>query len=167
MEENQLVLVHENNCVTLSITGCDALREKTGTYRYRLTPYYTEAASGEKKALAALTLKVKLVSGTIKADTTKKVSDNDVVIVTADFSKIGDSHRVKGARLVGAYSDCFALQRVGYDMSITNPEFCVRAVAPELLKAGERYKLSVVYTLETGAGETYEVDGGEIKIKHS
>ena len=166
MEENQIVLVHEGRQVTVSITGSEAMKEKTGTYRYRLTPYYTENASGEKKALETLTLKVKLTNGIVQANTVKKASTNDIVRVTADFTKIGNSHRVKGARLVGAYSSCFALQRVGYDMSSTNPEFYVKETQPGMLKSGERYEMSVVYTLETGAGEMYEVNGGSIWIKH-
>ena len=86
--------------------------------------------------------------------------------VSANFAKLGDSHRVKGARLVGAYGRYFALQRVGYDMSIANPEFYIRETQPEMLKSGESYTMSVVYTIETGSGETYEVNGGAIKIKH-
>ncbi|MBD5451816.1 MAG: hypothetical protein HDR25_04145 [Lachnospiraceae bacterium] len=166
MEENQIVLVHEGHQVTVSITGSEALKAKAGTYRYRLTPYYTENTSGEKKALKTLTLKVKMINGTVRANTEKKASTDDIVSVTTDFTKLGDSHRVKGARLVGAYSSCFALQRIGYDMSIINPEFYVKETQPEMLQSGKSYKMSVIYTIETGAGETYEVNGGSIRIKH-
>lgn len=170
-EKDLILLAHEGNQVVVSIAGSAELKEKAGTYQYRLIPYYTGTISGEKKALAPLTLKVKLVNGTVTAHTKafssgKKAPDSNIMSVSADFAKRGDSHRVKGARLVGAYGRYFALQRVGYDMSITNPEFYIRETQPEMLKSGERYTMSVVYTIETGSGETYEVNGGAIQIKH-
>ena len=171
VEKNLILLAHEGDQVVVSIAGSAELTEKTGTYQYQLTPYYTGNVSGEKKALTPLTLEVKLINGTATAHTKvfssgKKTSDSNVMSVSANFAKLGDSHRVKGARLVGAYGRYFALQRVGYDMSITNPEFYIRETQPEMLKFGESYTMSVVYTIETGSGETYEVNGGTINVKH-
>lgn len=162
MEDNRIELVHDSSRVMVSIAGGS---NTAGSYSYKLTPYFTDGTSGERKALNTLTLRVKLIRGTVKVSTdTNKLTDNSMC-VTADFTSLGDSHRVKGARLVGEYSGYFTLQRSSYDMSIINPEFYIREAQPEMLKAAKTYKMSVIYTIATGSGETYEVESRKIKVK--
>lgn len=160
MENNSILLVHEGDSVIVSTAGV----EKTGSYAYKLTPYYTDWNSGERKALNTLTLHVKLIKGAVKADIdTKRLSDNSISVKT-DFTKLGDMHKVKGARLEGEYSRYFTLQRSSYDMSIANPEFSIRATQPEMLKNTKKYKMALVYTIETGSGASYEVESKAFKV---
>ncbi len=161
MENNSIQLVHDGSSVLVSTAKTDI----TGSYTYKLTPYYVDCHSGEKKALNTLTLRVKLINGTVKPRTTAKPSADKQVCVKTDFSKLGDMHRVKGARLVGEYSRYFTLQRNGYDMSVTNPELLIKETNPEMLKKSGTYKMSVVYTIETGSGATYEVQSKEFKVR--
>lgn len=161
MEDNFISLVHDGSSVNVSITGTGG----TGCYTYKLTPYYTDASSGERRALNTLKLRVWLIDGKVRANTeTKRIAD-DKISVNSDFSNLGDSHRVKGARLVGEYGGYFTLQRDSYDMSIINPELCVKAAQPDLLKTSKTYKMSVVYTIETGSGETYEVESRKFRVR--
>ena len=162
LESNSIQLVHDGSSVVVSTAGSGV----TGSYTYKMTPYYTDWDSGERKALNTLTLRVKLIEGTVKARTDTNLSADNRISVKADFTNLGDTHKVKGARLVGEYSRYFTLQRSSYDMSITNPELLIKETNPELLKSSKTYKMSVVYTIETGSGATYEVQGKELKVRY-
>lgn len=162
MEDNSIQLVHDGNSVVVSTAGTGV----TGSYAYKLTPYYTDQGSGGKKALNTLTLRVKLIDGTVKAHTDTKLSEENGISVKTDFTNFGDMHKVKGARLVGEYSRYFTLQRSSYDMSIKNPELLIKETNPEMLKNAKAYKMSVVYTIETGSGVSYEVQSKEFKVRY-
>ncbi|MDE6912990.1 MAG: Ig-like domain-containing protein, partial [Lachnospiraceae bacterium] len=162
MENNSVQLIHEGSSVIVSTAGAD----RTGIYTYKLTPYYTDQASGQKKALNTLTLRVKLIKGTVKADMSAKRSADNQISIETDFSNLGDMHKVKGARLVGEYGRYFTLQRSSYDMSVTNPELILKETHPEMLKRARAYKMAVIYTIETGSGATYEVKSKEFKVRY-
>ncbi len=161
MENNFIQLIHEGSSVVVSCAGAGG----TGSYTYKMTPYYTDCDSGEKKALNTLTLHIKLMNGNVKAHTDiKQLSDHNISVNTG-FTNLGDMHKVKGARLVGEYSRYFTLQRSSYDMSIVNPELLIKETHPEMLKTSKSYKMKLVYTIETGSGTSYEVESREFKIR--
>lgn len=160
MENNAIQFIHEGSSVTVDFAGADS----TGSYAYKLTPYYTNYGLGERKALNTLTLHVKLIRGNVKAHTDIKHSADNKISINTSFSNLGDMHKVKGARLVGEYSRYFTLQRSSYDMSIVNPELSIKVTRQEMLKPSRTYKMSVVYTIETGSGASYEVQSREFKV---
>ena len=73
LEDNFISLVHDGSSVNVSITGTGG----TGCYTYKLTPYYTDASSGERRALNTLKLRVWLIDGKVRANTeTKRIADD-------------------------------------------------------------------------------------------
>ena len=88
------------------------------------------------------------------------------IAVTAKFANIGSSYKVTGVRLTGEYSKYFSISKYSYDTEY-NPTYYIKMKSDQKgkLKAGQSYKMQLVYTLQATGGETIDVASNTITIK--
>lgn len=134
-----------------------------GIYPFKVTPCYTDAYGNKVKAKTlnlrirvtnkAVTAKVK-VSG--KLDLTREIdnSSSNYISLKTIFNNIGSDYTIKSnMRLYGEYSNYFDLRL------LTNSpgQYRLRIKQGGKLKAGQRYKLALGYTIEMENGDTFTV----------
>ena len=133
---------------------------KSGTYTFKVTPYYNKKSTGEKTAANTLKLKVKItdkpVSVKVTANGTLNLLCNDMVSLNPVFSNIGDNYSIVSARITGDYAKHFALYRFQYG---TIDQYYILRNETGKLKAGQTYKLTIEYTLKTSGGDKLVVSG--------
>lgn len=144
-----------------------------GTYKYKLTPYYTSALTGEKTALNTLTMTLKVVDKPVTAKVNPKgkldlasgskysvSAKKNAVWIDPKFANRVDGYSVVDYELVGEYSDYFEMgYESGHYYVTINGNYLGK------LKAGQNYKLAVRYTMQTTEGETFMVTSNTFKIK--
>lgn len=143
-----------------------------GTYSYKVTPYYSDAAGNRMKA-KTLILKVKAVNKEISAktkvkgnlDLTKGVDNslNNYIELTSVFSNISSDYSIVNSGLTGEYSKYFQLYNTQTAAGITTHR--LRIANEGKLKAGYKYKLAIKYTVKVGDGETFIVKGKTFTVK--
>jgi len=147
---------------------------KAGTYRFKITPYYRHQLTGQKTKLKTLTLKVKIVDEPVEVKVTTKgdldltkssdsIEKNSIRLKTK-FNNLGDNYQVIGAKLCGEYSKYFKLSRRGEDKSTDN-YYCLQIAHTGKVKANQKYKLSVEYTIQTSDGDTFKVESNVFTIR--
>lgn len=136
-----------------------------GTYPYKITPCYTDA-SGNTVKMKPLTLKVKVINKKITAkvktsgslDLTKEAGNNssNYISIKTTFQNIGSNYTLKdygNIRLLGEYTDYFDLRL----LTGRQGEYRLRIKQAGKLKAGQRYKLAIRFTIEMEDGDTFTV----------
>lgn len=132
-------------------------RLKTGSYKYRLTPYYGETRLND----VTLTVKVINKEASVKVSTKGAIDllklkwdgssysdlDSPGVTVTPVFRNMDSSYRVVRADLCGAYKDLFKIAE-------TEDTGVLKLIPSSIgkLKAGKSYTLSVTYTVSDEGG---------------
>ncbi|MBR3770296.1 MAG: leucine-rich repeat protein, partial [Lachnospiraceae bacterium] len=171
------LLVFTTNGYQIHVTQNDAGQMgetlPTGTYDYKVTPYYISAADGTKKALPALSLKVKIINKAVSASVSAKGSidlangtafdvsaKKNVMWIEPKFTNLATGDEVTGYKLIGDYSHCFILENGdGHDYIKVNLDKLGS------LKANQTYKLAVEYTLCTADGTEYAVTSKTFNVK--
>ena len=171
------LLVFTTNGYQIHVTQNDAGQMgetlPAGTYDYKVTPYYISTADGTKKALPALTLKVKIVNKAVSASVSAKGSidlangtgfdvstKKNVIWIEPKFTNLATGDEVIGYKLIGDYSHCFILENGdGHDYIKVNPDKLGS------LKANQTYKLAVKYKLCTADGTEYDVISKTFNVK--
>ena len=162
------IKIKQNRATTLAQTDADA-SIKNGTYTYKVTPYYTDS-SGNRKALKTLTLKIKVTDKAVTAKTktsgsldlvnTNTYDYDNYIGLTPVFSNLGGGYTITDVKLCGEYSDYFSLVKSG------NYGYAYLRIANySKLKSGQKYKLSVQYTIHMTDGDTFTVVGANFTVK--
>ena len=175
MEKDLILLEQEGNRIKIEQKDARTLGEpeiKAGTYKYKLIPYYTNVLTGEKIALNAVTVSVKIVtkpvtakvsaSGTIDLSNGTNYdvwAKKNVVWVDPKWTNLSDGDNITSWRLVGEYSRYFMLARDGHWYVAVSGEGLGK------LRSGQAYKLAVEYTITSSCGETYTVISNTFTIK--
>lgn len=166
------ITVNQNRTRTMAHTEADipALSIKDGTYTYKVTPYYTDD-QGKRKALNTVTLKVKVTSKAISAKTKtsgsldlvqQSTTSHNYIRLSPVFNNIGNAYYVSDMELCGEYSEYFKLTR--YEYSSLGDAYLTIADDSKL-KSGQKYKLSVKYTVHMSSGDTFTVMGAAFTVK--
>lgn len=181
--DDDLLTVDWYGGYTVSVTQnrLNILKEKipNGTYTYKVTPYYTNADTGEKTALNTLSLKVKVTDKAVgvKAsakgtlDLTNKESyagynrpnAKNVVIVDPQLLNAGTEYGISNYKLVGEYSDYFTLT-YGYISGSGYHRYITIKDAGKL-KAKQSYKLAIECTVQASGGDSFTVTSNTFTIK--
>ena len=178
LDEDKLFLMHMGSELQIHLNKLGYMKGDvpTGKYTYNLVPYYTNAQTGEKAALNTLKLVINFTNREITAKVSTKGSidlsqsnNNSLgtnrIAVTAKFSNIGSDCVVTGARLTGEYSKYFSIRK--YANPSSNPIYYIKINSSQKgkLKAGQNYKLQVVYTLQATGKESFEVTSNVVNVK--
>ena len=171
---------NESAILKIKLNQTELMQEnvKAGIYTYNLTPYYTNAETGERTALNTLKLKLKVVDKPVSVkittkgtlDLAKNITDvySNGVCLKTQFANLGDGCKITGAKLKGEYSKYFTLTREQYnneDNTNYIGNYYYLGIAEQgKLKAGQNYNLAVEYTIRTGTGEEFTVEG-KFKVK--
>lgn len=166
------ITVNQNRTRTMAHTEADIpdLSIKDGTYTYKVTPYYTDD-QGNRKALNTVNLKVKVTSKAITAKTKtsgsldlvqQSTTSHNYVRLSPVFNNIGNAYYVSNMELCGEYSEYFKLTR--YEYSSLGDAYLTIANDSKL-KSGQKYKLSVKYTVQMSSGDTFTVMGAAFTVK--
>lgn len=181
LEKDLLIITSFNNTITVKYNQGDIMAETipSGTYKYNVTPYCIEEGTGERKALKALALKVKIINQPIKASISPKGSLDlangtnysmkdkiNTVVVNPVFRNLGTNYSVTDYKLTGEYSRYFKLKaesttygtKYGYYYFLT-------AADSGKLKAGQAYKLAIEYTLKAHDGKSFTVTSNTFTVK--
>lgn len=144
-----------------------------GTYSYKITPYYKDA-EGNRQALKTLILKVKVVNKAVTAkvktkntlDLIKVYQDDNYISLTSTFTNIGSYYTIKDIRLVGDYSDYFEFYDNGSDYGYYtgNGALYISEDAIKKLKAGQKYRLALEYTIAMLYGDTFTVTSAAFTV---
>ncbi len=161
---------------------------KNGSYDFKVTPCFRDAL-GNRIEGKMLTLKIQATDKEVKAKVKlsgtldlakdpKEVSPDTIhnyVDVSTTLQNLGYSHSYdnkKGLSLVGEYSDYFSLSSVDskpgvYRIRIkeTAASFPGEVVYGSCLKAGQRYRLAVCFTLKLENGDTIKVQSQTFTIR--
>lgn len=153
--------------ILVKINRAEAMGQQpvaNGTYPYKITLCYTDTYGNTVK-LKPLTLKVKVtdkaVTARVKAsgklDLTKEAgSGSNYISLKATFRNIGSNYTLKDVgniRLLGEYTDYFDLRLLNGRPG----EYRLRIKQNGKLKAGQRYKLAIRFTVEMEGGDTFTV----------
>ena len=142
-----------------------------GTYPYKVTLCYTDA-DGNMVKMKPLTLKVKVTDKAItarvkasgKLDLTKEAGSGDNYIgLKTTFQNIGSNYTLKDVgniRLLGEYTDYFDLRLLNGRPG----EYRLRIKQNGKLKAGQRYKLAIRFTVEMEGGDTFTVQSQSFTV---
>lgn len=160
------ILVTENRASTMKQSAI-----ANGTYSYTVIPCYVDA-DGNRIESKKLSLKIAVTDKEITAktkatrslDLTKAVDDfgtngNNIRLDTT-FKNIGNYYEVIDSELIGEYSEYFNLHYNdrNYDQRLT--------IANESeLKAGQKYKLAIRFTLKMREGDIFTVTGAPFTVK--
>lgn len=179
LDDEKLEIIHAGTDLYVRLNKLKYMKGDvpTGKYTYNLTPYYTDTQTGEKKALNTLKLTINFTNKAVTAKASTRGSidlaqsnDNNLrtnsIAVTAKFANIGSDYTVTGVRLTGEYSKYFYIST--YTNNAENKATChikIKSDQKGRLKAGQSYKLQLVYTLQATGGETIDVTSNTITIK--
>lgn len=165
LNDDRLQIIHQGASVSarlnkLKFAGQEA---PSGAYSYNLTPYYNGQALNTVKLTIAFTNK----PITVKVGTKGALDlaqNNTRIAVTPKLSNIGSGYTIVSAALIGEYSSYFDIREDN------NNDNGIRylSVLPESrgrLKAGNTYKLTVVYTVRMSGGEAFKVTSNTFKVK--
>ncbi len=172
LDEDRLIIVQDGRNY-VNFAGGNAIKVEQGqdlgrnaiapgSYSYKITPYYNKAGTNERTALNTLTLTIKVTNkpitakvspkGTIDLARANDLSDkkNQVVLVDPKFSNLSDGYEIDRYMLQGEYSQYFELKRG--DITYGGKHATHYYIQPKQrtdhkLKAGQAYRLSIVYTL--------------------
>ena len=175
IEKNLLVFTTDGYQIHVTQNDAGQMGETlpAGTYDYKVTPYYISAADGMKKALPALSLKVKIINKAVSASVSAKGSidlangtafdvsaKKNVMWIEPKFTNLATGDEVIGYKLIGDYSHCFILENGdGHDYIKVNPD------KQGSLKANQTYKLAVEYKLRTADGTEYTITSKTFNVK--
>lgn len=176
LDQSLINIDYMNARLTVSLNYANAMgisKIKPGSYKYKLTPYYSDTE------LNSVTLSVKIIDKEaavkVKAkgaiDLLKLNRDgngydnysNNSVIVTPTFKNLDSSYQVMDAQLEGAYKDMF---RISEWLSGGRLRIVPSSVGQ--LKAGKSYSLSITYIVRDmygEGGETITLQSGTFTIK--
>ena len=194
LDDNLLVITTSGNEIQVTQSQAELMGTaiSTGTYSYKVTPYYTSQETGEKTALNTMTLKVKVtdkptavkVSPKGNLDLTYGTGDNNIdekknMVILADpkFINLASGYHIDTSdpsayRLTGEYSEYFELSygpikyngKYGYHYYITIKDGGNNDNICKL-KAGQSYKLAIEYTLTNDNGGNFKVTSNTFTIK--
>lgn len=143
-----------------------------GNYSFKITPYYKKAGTNERTALNTLTLTIRVINKPVTARVSPKGTidllrvnesyekKNQVVLVDPKFGNLSDGYEVSAYRLQGEYSQYFELKKgkIAYGGKEAEHYYISpKSKWDHKLKAGQTYKLSIVYTLRLEYA--YDFDG--------
>ena len=158
------IVVRLNRPKTLGAEAVKAI--KNGTYDFKVTPCFRDASGNQIKG-KTLTLKIQAVNKAITAKV-KQSGSMDLAKnpgATKNFAEIritpqnvGENYTYdnkKGLSLVGEYSDYFQI----YYYTYIPGRYQIRAKENKesKLKAGQRYRLAIRFTLKLENGDTVQV----------
>lgn len=160
------IVITENRASTMKQSAI-----ANGTYNYIVIPCY-EDADGNRIQSKKLSLKITVTDKEITAktkasrslDLTKKIDDYSIngnyIRLDTTFKNIGNYFEVIDSELVGEYSEYFNL----YYNARYNDQRLTIANESEL-KAGQKYKLAIRFTLKMREGDTFTVTGAPFTVK--
>lgn len=187
LDDDLFIITTEGNRIKIRQSQANLMGASiaAGTYSYKVTPYCTNIITKEKVALNTMTLKIKVVNKAIKAKVTPKGSlnltygasntpedkKNTVVLVDPKFSNMGTGYHVSSCKLTGEYSSYFTLHDMEticyakkysshYYISINKSKDGISK-----LKAGQKYRLAIEYTIVNEKGEVFTVTSNTFTIK--
>lgn len=179
IDDDRLEIIHIGTDLYVQLNKLKYMKGDvpTGKYTYNLTPYYTDTQTGEKKPLNTLKLTINFTNKAVTAkastkgsiDLAQSYSSNattNSITATAKFANVGSDYRVTAIRLAGEYSKYFYIST--YNSTAENKPTChikIKSDQKGKLKAGQSYKLQLVYTLQATGGESIEVTSNTITIK--
>ena len=158
------IVVRLNRPKTLGAEAVKAI--KNGTYDFKVTPCFQDA-SGNRVAGKTLTLKIqatnKVITAKVKQSGSPDLAKNpgaakNFAEIRITPQNVGEDYTYdnkKGLSLVGEYSDYF---QIYYYTNIPG-RYQIRAKENQesKLKAGQRYRLSIRFTLKLENGDTVQV----------
>ncbi len=160
------IVITENRASTMKQSAI-----ANGTYNYIVIPCY-EDADGNRIQSKKLSLKITVTDKEITAktkasrslDLTKKIDDYSIngnyIRLDTTFKNIGNYFEVIDSELVGEYSEYFNL----YYNARYNDQRLTIANESEL-KAGQKYKLAIRFTLKMREGDIFVVTGAPFTVK--
>ena len=156
----------QKNRIVVKVNRAETMNQAAianGTYPFKITPCYTDAYGNTVRA-KTLNLKIKVTNKAVtakvkvsgKLDLTRGIgnSSSNYISLKTTFNNIGSNYTIKNnMRLYGEYSNYFDLRL------LTNypGQYRLRIKQEGKLKAGQRYKLALGYTIEMENGDTFTV----------
>ena len=179
IDDDRLEIIHIGTDLYVQLNKLKYMKGDVpaGKYTYNLTPYYTDTQTGEKKPLNTLKLTINFTNKAVTAkastkgsiDLAQSYSSNSTtnsIAVTAKFANTGSDYTVTGVRLTGEYSKYFYISTYIIDAeNKPTSHIKIRSDQKGKLKAGQSYKLQLVYTVQATGGESIEVTSNTITIK--
>ena len=183
LDEDLFVVTTSDNLIDIKYSDAKLLNTTiaAGTYKYKVTPYYTSIQTGKKTAMNTLTLTIKVVNKAVTAKISAKGTidlangreydmrtKKNCVWLAPKFSNLPSGYTITDYRLTGEYSDYFTM---GYGNVLSNSShtyhyyMTVSDTGVGKLKAGQVYKLAVEYLMENEAGQTITVTSNIFNIK--
>lgn len=172
-----------SNRIVVRLNRAQTMKQETiknGTYDFKVTPCYKDASGKriEGKTLIlkiqvtnkAVTAKVKLSGSLDLSKKPDKVSGTDTVKnyvdVRTTLQNIGDNYsydNITGLSLIGEYSNYF---RVSYFDAVPGLyRIRINKNNESKLKAGQRYRLAIGFTLKMENGDTVQVQTPTFSVK--
>lgn len=161
------IYIKQNRAKTMGKSPISA-----GTYSYKLTPYYKDA-DGKRQALNALVLKVKVVNKAVTAktkakgtlDLVKAADSCNFMEYTTAFTNLGSNYTINNIELTGEYADYFTITDSSYSGGYTdNGRLKISSDGVGKLRAGQKYKLALKYTITMKNGDTFTVTGSSFTV---
>ncbi len=160
------IVITENRASTMKQSAI-----ANGTYNYIVIPCYVDA-DGNRIQSKKLSLKIMVTDKEITAktkatrslDLTKAVDDyyinGNYIRLDTTFKNIGNYFEVIDSELVGEYSGYFNLH---YNTQYYHQRLTIANESE--LKAGQKYKLAIRFTLRMSDGDTFTVTGAPFTVK--
>ena len=160
------IVITENRASTMKQSAI-----ANGSYTFTIAPCYLDA-DGNRISPKALSLKITVTDKAITArtkasgslDLTKGIDDYNLngnyIRLDTTFQNIGSYYSVTDSELVGEYSKYFNLH---YNTTRTDQRLTIANESE--LKAGQKYKLAVRFTLRMNNGDTFTVTGAPFTVK--
>ncbi|MDE6662780.1 MAG: hypothetical protein K2K46_05470 [Lachnospiraceae bacterium] len=183
LADGQLEIARKDYNNRIAVTQKRAEKAITpGTYSYKITPYYKDA-EGNSKPLKTLVLKVKVVNKAVTAKVKTKntldllkgaydygyISYSNYIVLTSTFTNLGSGYSIDKIKLVGEYSNYFEYHDYAYDYNYQsyyggNGELYISDIGIGNLKAGQKYKLALEYTITMPFGDTFTVTSAAFTV---
>lgn len=164
-DKSQIVIT-ENRASTMKLSAIT-----NGSYSFTVVPCYLDA-DGNRISPKALSLKITVTDKEITArtkmsrslDLTKAVDDSRIngnyIRLDTTFQNIGSFYEVKDSELVGEYSEYFNLR---YNNRRSDQRLTIANESE--LRAGQKYKLAIRFTLRMSNGDIFTVTGAPFTVK--
>ena len=145
-----------------------------GKYKYKVTPYIKDI-NGNKMKLNTLMLQVNLVNKPIAVNTkvqgtldlvnlSSEMKVNSI-LTTPKFQNMGTSYEITKAELLGEYKNYFKLASPYSSYDTDKGIRYIKMNGYGKLKANQKYKLQIRYTVKTGDEEYAVVTSNDLIIK--